>query len=151
MSLELVPISFADACRFVAEHHRHHAPPRGAKFSVGVAADGVLVGVAIVGRPVSRVLAADEISTLEVTRSATDGTRNANSILYGAAWRAASALGYRRLVTYTQEGEGGASLRAAGFLLIAERPPRKGWSTPSRPRENQGTDGVARMLWERSA
>lgn len=147
--LEVVPVSFADASAFVAAHHRHHEPPVGHKFSVGVAAAGELVGVAIVGRPVSRVIAA-EGGVLEVIRSATDGTRHVNSMLYGAAWRAAKALGYHRLITYTQEGESGASLRAAGFRVIAERPPRRGWDTPSRPREGRGVDGVARTLWERT-
>lgn len=148
--LELVPVSFADACAFVSAHHRHHTAPVGCKFCVGVARDGVLVGVAIVGRPVSRVLAADERSTLEVTRTATDGSPNANSMLYGAAWRAARALGYERLVTYTQEGETGASLKASGFRVVGERRPRQGWNTPSRPREAHGADQVARTLWEAS-
>lgn len=145
--LSLVPVSFAVACQFVAAHHRHHQPPVGHKFSIGVARASELVGVAIVGRPVSRVIAA-EGTTLEVLRTATDGSRNANSMLYGAAWRATKALGYSRLITYTQEGETGASLRAAGFRVIAERPARGGWDTPSRPREVRGTEGVARTLWE---
>lgn len=88
--------------------------------------------MAIVGRPVARHL--DDGATLEVTRTASDGTRHASSLLYGAAWRAAKALGYRRLVTYTQDGESGASLRGAGWRVIASRPPRAGWHTPSRPR-----------------
>lgn len=147
MSLRLVPVSFADAAAFVTEHHRHHDRPVGHKFSVGVAHGGQLVGVAIVGRPVSRVLAA-EGHTLEVIRTATDGTRNANSMLYGAARRAAFAMGYDRLITYTQDGESGASLRASGFRVLAERPPRPGWDTPSRPRTAKGTESVARTLWE---
>lgn len=147
MSLRIVPVSFADACAFVAEHHRHHEPPRGHKFSIGVASGEQLVGVAIVGRPVSRVIDA-EGTTLEVIRTATDGTRNANSKLYGAARAAAFALGYDRLITYTQEGESGASLRAAGYRVIASRPARSGWHTPSRAREPRGTEGVQRMLWE---
>jgi hypothetical protein len=147
MSLRIVPVSFADACAFVAEHHRHHQPPVGHKFSIGVADGAQLVGVAIVGRPVSRVIAA-EGGTLEVIRSATDGTRNANSMLYGACRRAAFALGYDRLITYTQDGESGASLRAAGYRVIASRPARKGWDTPSRPRDRKGTENVARTLWE---
>jgi hypothetical protein len=145
--LEIVPVSFADACRFVAQHHRHHKPPVGHKFSLGVAKAGVLVGVAIVGRPVSRVIQA-EGDALEVTRSATDGTPNANSALYGAAWRATKALGYSRLITYTQDGESGSSLRAAGYRTVGSRPARKGWDAPSRPREGNGTDNIARTLWE---
>jgi hypothetical protein len=149
MSLRIVPVSFADACAFVAAHHRHHQPPVGHKFSIGVAREGQLVGVAIVGRPSSRVIQA-EGGVLEVLRTATDGTYNANSMLYGSAWRAAKALGYDRLITYTQEGETGASLRAAGFVVLAQRPARAGWDTPSRPREARGTEGVARTLWEAS-
>lgn len=148
MSLDLVPVSFADACEFVASWHRHHEPPVGHKFSLGVARDQVLVGVAIVGRPVARGF--DDGRTLEVTRCATDGTPNSGSMLYAAAWRAASALGYRRLVTYTQQGESGASLRAAGWRVVAERPPRPGWNMPSRPRPLKGTESVQRYLWEAS-
>lgn len=167
MSLRVVPVTFADACAFVAAHHRHHQPPVGHKFSLGVAAGDVLVGVAMVGRPVARHY--DDGLTLEVNRTATDGTKNANSMLYGAAWRAAKALGYRRLVTYTigpcpehegsfvaecercQHSESGASLRAAGWRIVAQLAPRKGWWTPSRPRDDRGTDGVQRTLWEASA
>jgi hypothetical protein len=146
LSLRLVPVSFADAKQFIVDWHRHHRPPPGHKFSVGVATEeDVLVGVAVAGRPVAR--AYDDGLTLEVTRSATDGHRNANSMLYGAIARAAFALGYRRVVTYTQDGESGASLRAAGWRVIAQRPPRKGWDTPSRRRENKNA-GIARTLWE---
>ena len=119
----------------------------GAKFCVGAADDGdVLRAVAIVGRPVARHF--DDGHTLEVNRVATDGTRNANSFLYGACARAAFALGYRRLITYTQAEEGGASLRAAGWKVIAERPARNGWSAPSRPRDNSGYRSTQRQLWE---
>jgi hypothetical protein len=147
MTLHIVPVSFKTACEFVAAHHRHHDAPRGHKFSLGVADDDLLVGVAVVGRPVSRVIAADGV-TLEVIRTATDGTQNANSMLYGAAWRATKALGFDRLITYTQEGESGSSLRAAGFRVVGERRARGGWSVPSRPRVSKGTEGVARTLWE---
>lgn len=139
-------MTFAEACAFVTMWHRHHVPPRGHKFSIGIARENVLVGVAIVGRPVARGY--DDGRTLEVARTATDGTPNANSKLYGAAWQAARALGYRRLVTYTQAGESGASLRGAGWRVVASRPPRAGWTTPSRPREDRGVDGMARTLWE---
>jgi hypothetical protein len=147
MSLRIVPVTWQDAAAFTEMWHRHHKPPRGHKFSIGVADDmDILRGVAIIGRPVAR-LSQDGL-TLEVTRSATDGTRNANSMLYGAAWRATRALGYRRLITYTQAGETGASLRAAGYRVVAERRPRPGWNMPSRPRQLTGTEGIARTLWE---
>lgn len=147
--LRIVPVRFRDACGFVSMWHRHHAPPVGCKFCIGVADDAdVLRGVAIVGRPVARLL--DNGLTLEVTRTATDGTANVNSMLYSAAWRAAKALGYRRLITYTQQGETGASVRASGYRVIAERPATPGWDRPSRPRTPTGTEGIPRTLWEAS-
>lgn len=147
MSLHLVPVTFNDACGFVAMWHRHHTRPVGHRYSIGLADDAcVLRGVAVVGRPVARSF--DDGMTLEVTRLATDGTANAGSMLYAACWRAASAMGYRRLVTYTQAGEGGGSLRAAGYRVVAQRPARSGWSCPSRPREDRGVDGIPRTLWE---
>lgn len=111
--LNLTTVTLADANAFVALKHRHHKPVRGHKFSIGCMAGGVLVGVAIVGRPVSRHL--DNGLTLEVTRLCTDGTKNACSFLYGAAWRAAKALGYERIITYTLATENGASLKGAGW------------------------------------
>lgn len=147
--LHTVPVSFRDACSFVIAWHRHHAPPVGHKFSLGVATeDGVLRGVAIIGRPVARFL--DDGRTLEVNRTATDGTPNANSKLYGEAWNATKAIGYTRLITYTQAGEPGTSLRAAGWHVIAERPSHPGWDRPSRPRIPKGTENVQRTLWEAS-
>ena len=146
--LVVVPVSFRQAKEFVAEWHRHHKPPVGHKFSVGVAnEDGVLVGVAMVGRPVARHF--DDGLTLEVNRTATDGSKNANSLLYGAAWRAAKALGYCRLITYTQEGESGVSLRASGWKEIARRSAHNGWDRPSRKRnDDDNTVGKQRVLWE---
>jgi hypothetical protein len=149
VTLELCPVSFREACAFIDAHHRHHTPPRGMKFAIGVAAGDALVGVITVGRPVARHY--DDGLTLEVNRSCTDGYPNANSMLYAAAWRAAKALGYRRLITYTLASEAGSSLRAAGWTLVGERKPRKGWSAPSMWRADKSTKhGVQRMLWEAS-
>jgi len=148
MRLHLVPVDWKTARGFVRTWHRHHpAPPPGHVFRVGVAAeDGTLVGVAIVGRPVARHR--DDGLTLEVARTVTDGSPNVNSMLYAASVRATFALGYTRLGTYTQAGESGASLRAAGWKVVAERPPHGGWSRPSRPREDHGVDFIPRTLWE---
>ena len=131
MRLSPVPISLAEANAFVAAHHRHHTPVVGHKFSIGCAAKGEIVGVVIIGRPVSRHR--DDGLTLEVTRLCTDGTRNACSFLYGTAARAAFALGYQRIGTYILASENGASLRASGWRLIGERGGGS-WSVPSRPR-----------------
>ncbi len=111
--LTVVPVTLAEANAFVAAHHRHHGPVVGHKFAIGCMADGELVGVAIVGRPVSRYL--DNGLTAEVTRLCTDGTRNACSILYAASARAARAMGFRKIITYTLDTESGTSLRAAGW------------------------------------
>ena len=147
MSLRLVPIEWEDAVAFVRGWHRHNRPPEGHKFSIGVADDtDTLVGVATVGRPVAPGL--QDGLTLEVTRVCTDGYRNANSMLYAAAWRAAKAMGYRRMVTYTQEGESGESLLGAGWKVVAELKPRKGWDTPSRPRGNELYLSLPRKRWE---
>src|SRR5690606_17415281 len=124
-------MTISDAREFIAQHHRHHAPPVSALFAVGVADGETIRGVAVVGRPVAR--GNQDGWTAEVTRVATDGARNACSVLYGACWRAARALGYRRLITYTLESEGGASLRAAGWKVVGEVRGRS-WSCKSRPR-----------------
>lgn len=142
--MTLIPVPLPEANAFVEKWHRHHKPVVGHKFSLGAVKDGKLVGVAIVGRPVSRMR--DNKLTLEVTRLCTDGTRNACSFLYGAAARATFALGFIRLGTYTLPSEGGASLRAAGWKLIGERGGGS-WSCPSRPREDKHPTEL-KLLWE---
>lgn len=143
-------MTFRQACAFVADLHRHNKPPRGHKFSVGLFDSARMVGVAMAGRPVARAF--DDGLTLEINRTCTDGTRNANSMLYGACWRAAKAMGYRRAITYTQADECGASLRAAGFVKVKDLPARPSWADESVKlkalRDPIGNGGVARVLWE---
>ena len=116
--LEIVPMTLREANAYVEQNHRHHGPVAGHKYSIGLSDGEKIVGVAIVGRPVSRHL--DDGWTLEVNRLCTDGTKNACSMLYAAAWRAARAMGYKRLVTYILESENGASLRAAGWKCVGQ-------------------------------
>lgn len=146
MPLELLPCSLAEANAFVQLHHRHHRPVIGHKFSLAAVQDGQVVGVAIVGRPVSRLR--DDGQTLEVTRLCTNGSRNACSFLYGAAARAAFALGYRRIGTYTLPDEGGASLRAVGWQLVGSRGGGS-WSREVRLREDLHPL-QPKLLWERT-
>ena len=131
MTLRIVPITLGEANEFVRVNHRHNRPVPGCKFCLAVADAGKVVGVAIVGRPIARHL--DDGWTLEVNRTCTDGTRNANSMLYGAAWRVAKNLGYIKLITYSLAEEGGASLRGAGWLCIGQAG-GGGWNRNSRPR-----------------
>lgn len=145
MSLVTVPLTLSEANVFVAEHHRHHQPVVGHKFTIGAAEDGEIVGVCIVGRPVAR--GRDDGWTLEVTRLCTDGTRNACSLLYGAAARATFALGYKRIGTYILASEEGTSLKAAGWKCIAEVTGRS-WNCESRPRvDKHPTQG--KLLFQR--
>lgn len=130
-TLEIVPVTQCEANAFVSAHHRHHGPVRGDVFRVAASDGTQIVGVAIVGRPVARRL--QDGWTLEVTRLCTLGGSNVCSFLYAAAWRAARALGWKRLITYTLPSEGGASLRAAGWKLIGEAGGGS-WSRKQRPR-----------------
>lgn len=149
--LTIVPTIRDEAFAFITRHHRHHPSPTGYLWATAVADEsGTIVGVATVGRPSAHAL--QDGWTCEVTRSCTDGTPNANSALYGAAWRAARALGYRRMITYTQTGESGASLRAAGWLDAARLRPRAGWDVPGRRRrDDQHPTHVGRVRWEITA
>jgi len=129
--IKLIPIFQDEAKAFVQQHHRHHKAPIGSIFQIGASVDNKVVGVVIVGRPVARKL--QDGYTAEVTRLCTDGTKNVCSKLYAAAWRAAKAMGYRRLITYILESERGTSLRAAGWKEIG-RAGGLSWNVPSRPR-----------------
>ncbi len=152
--LDLQPIDQDEAFIFIAQFHRHHLPPTGWKFGVAVNGPGfapgcsdqrAIVGVMTVGRPVSRML--DDGWCLEVTRCCVfPAYHNANSILYGAAWRAAKALGYKRLITYTLKSEGGASLIAAGWKCLGDAG-GKSWHRESRPRIDKAPIEQKR-IWE---
>jgi hypothetical protein len=122
--LEIVPITQSAAKAFVKQHHRHHKPPVGSVFQIACANNGHICGVAIVGRPVARGL--QDGVTLEVTRLCTDGSKNACSKLYAAAWRVA-------LVTYILDTEKGTSLIASGWRCVGKTQGGS-WDCPSRPR-----------------
>ena len=113
MTLVVVPLELSEANTLVSMMHRHHAPCVGHRFSIGCVKDGKLVGAAIVGRPVARLINHREVC--EVSRLVTDGTKNACSILYAAAALAAAALGYMKIQTYILDTEIGTSLVASGW------------------------------------
>lgn len=147
MKLVIVPMTLDEANLFVERHHRHSVPTVGHKFSIGCALGEQIVGVGIVGRPVARAL--DDGWCLEALRVCTDGTKNATSKLYAACWRAARAMGYRKVVTYNLPSESGSALRAAGYRVVGEVTARS-WDTPSRPRVDKD-ERQARLRWEVAA
>ena len=144
--LRVVPCTIRDACAFVTQHHRHHNAPNGGLWAVAVASGDEIVGVAIVAQPVARMLM--DGWTAEVTRLAVrEGHPGACSMLYAACRRAALALGWRKLITYTLPEEGGASLRGAGWRVVAERTGGGTWSREKRPRVDTHTM-QQKMRWE---
>jgi len=144
----LKPITLRQAAAFIEENHRHCGAPRGWKFGIALHDDrDELVGVVIVGRPVARLLA--DGLTAEIVRCCVrEGVENGCSRLYGAARRAALAMGYRRIVTYTLASEPGASLRAAGFAEAA-RVKAESWDRANRRRE--AGDCLPKIRWEIAA
>ena len=144
-NIEVVPVTQKEAKSFVAKHHRHLKPSLGSVFCLAIADKAKRVrGVVMVGRPVARFL--DDGWTLEVNRCCTDGVRNGCSALYAAAWRAAKALGWRRLITYTLPSEGGSSLLGAGWKLVGQRGGGE-WNRTARPRVDDHPQ-VQKLMWE---
>lgn len=142
--LQLQPITLKEARAYVTRNHRHHGAPQGGLFAVAVNDGEQVCGVAIIGRPVARMLS--DGYTAEVTRLCTNGAPNACSILYAASWRACRALGYRRLITYTLRSESGTSLRASGWREIGVAGGGS-WSRTDRPRvDTHPTE--QKTLWE---
>jgi len=144
--MKVIPLNLSAANDFVSRYHRHSAPVRGHRYSLGLSSDGNLVAVVIVGRPVARHL--DDGTTAEVTRLCTlpEAPRNACSKLYSAAQRVWFAMGGQRLVTYTLQSESGESLRGAGWRLDGEAGGRF-WSTPSRPRVKHPSQKSLKLRW----
>lgn len=143
---EIVPLKQRDARAFIDQNHRHNKGPRGDIIRVGVEHYGQLVGVATAGRPIARML--DDGRTLEVTRCcALEGHRNACSQMYAALRRAAKALGWRRMFTYTLASESGASLKASGWQRDCAVKPAAGWARTGRDRATLFTDKTDKVRW----
>ena len=132
---EITPITLREARLFVDRYHRHHKAPQGGLFAIGLSTGTDVIGVVIIGRPVSRHM--DDGYTAEVTRLCVlEGNRNACSTLYSASWRAARGMGYRKLITYTLNTEPGTSLTARGWDIVAETGGGS-WSREFRPRVDE--------------
>ena len=148
-ALEVVPVTLTEARVWVDRVHRHHKAPQGGLFAIAVALDAEVVGVAIIGRPVSRHM--DNGWTVEVTRVAViEGIRNACSKLYAAAWRTARGMGYKKAITYTLKEEPGTSVKAAGWKCVGETKDGDSWDRLLRPRIDKHPL-QAKLKWEIAA
>ena len=152
MALELLPVNLSEANDYVTSFHRHNNAVRGAKFAVGATDGDGLVGVAIVGRPLARML--QDGYTAEVARVCTtdQSPKNVCSMLYAACWRAWKAMGGNRLVTYTLVEEDGASVKAAGWRVVGETKARQqgkgAWTCANRARAWNPLYGQLKLRWE---
>lgn len=150
--LWVVPASVEKANEYVANFHRQHHPAPRAKFAIAcIDSTGLVHGVALVGNPLAR--AYDDGVSAEVLRCCTDGTPNAPSILYAAAWKACRGMGVRSLYTYTlgeQFAETGGSLRAVGWRAT-EGAGGAPWNHATRSTKT-GVDrmppGIKKVRWE---
>lgn len=131
IKMDLIPIFQKEAFEFIDKIHRHNKKPQGSVVQIGLTNGNQLIGVVILGRPINKTL--QDGYTLEITRLATDGTKNACSKLYAAAWRAAKAIGYRKVITYILNTQPGTSLKASGWTLIGQRGGGT-WNRPNRQR-----------------
>lgn len=148
------PVSLREANDFVQNFHRHNGRTArdGGKFAIGAELKGELVGVAIVGNPLSATYMngwTAEVLRLCVSPNA---PKNCCSMLYGACWRAWRAMGGRKLITYTLKSESGASLRGAGWKIVGEtKPVKDGWRKDdhlNNRREWQPVMGQQKLRWE---
>lgn len=144
--MQVVPISLKDANAYVEQLHRHHQPVVRDKWRIAVAdRNGKIVGIAQVGRPISRML--DDGQTLEVLRCCTDGTHNACSFLYSHCAKIAKCFGYKKIITYILETENGTSLKASGWVCDDSSCGGGSWSRPSRTRETIKAPVCKKQRW----
>jgi hypothetical protein len=138
----------------VAVYHRHskRTARNGGKFAIAIANGSQVIGVAIVGNPLSATYMNGV--TAEVLRTCVlpDPPKNCNSLLYGTCRRIWFEMGGHKILTYTLTHESGASLRGAGWTLAAEI---KGHNTTTwgksdhlTSRKQQDIIGETKYRWE---
>ena len=148
MKLRPVPIVLREANDFVEQYHRHNKRTQGGRFAIGATTGESLVGVAIVGRPIARLL--DDGYTVEVTRCCVldESPKGTCSFLYGRCWRIWQQMGGTRMVTYTLQTESGSSLKGAGWKIVGENVIGGGWNREGRERNWQPIYGQLKFRWE---
>jgi hypothetical protein len=151
MKLRPIPMTLREANDFVSAYHRHsnRTARDGGKFAIGVTDGSTTWGVAIVGRPLARMM--NDGWTAEVLRTcvAPGAPKGSCSFLYGRCWRIWQQMGGLRMITYTLATEPGSSLKGAGWRCAGESKPHlKGWSTHDRQRQWNPIYGQLKLRWE---
>lgn len=144
--MEFTPITLKCANEFIAAHHRHNKPVQGHKYSLGIMQDGKLIGVAVAGRPVSRML--DNGKNLEILRVCVlEGYPNACSKLYARMKAIGQLFGYQKIFTYTLPREAQSSLKAIGAVQTGTVSAHE-WSREGRQRQSQPIFAEAKIRWQ---
>ncbi len=147
--MKIVPLILREANDFVEQWHRHSARTSndGGKFAIGLEHDGQLVGVAIVGRPIARLL--HEEGAAELLRLCTSpaAPKGAGSKLYARARRIWQLMGGTKFHTYTWADESGASMRGAGLKTPAAVVEGEQWDREARPRKRRAVYDERKVRW----
>jgi hypothetical protein len=144
--MNFVPITLKDANEFVTKFHRHNKKVVGHKFSIGLEKDGKLIGVAIAGRPVARLL--DNGKNIEILRVCVlEGNKGACSKMYAQMKRICQLMGYKKIFTYTLHTESQSSLKAIGAIPEATNVGGRSWSSSKRKREVQAVFFENKIRW----
>lgn len=151
-TLRIVPITLKPANNFVEKWHRHSARTNndGGKFAIGLEHEGELVGVAIVGRPTSRMIQhGDQEFPGELLRLCTSpaAPKGSGSKLYARARRIWQLMGGSHFHTYTLEKESGASMRGAGVAAPVHKVAREQWDRANRPRAQREIYEEPKVRW----
>lgn len=145
MRYKIIPIDFKTANTFVNQFHRHNKKVSRYKFCIGLEEEGELIGVAIAGRPIARLL--NNGKTLEILRVCVKENKpNASSMLYGRARRIAEMMGYEKIITYTLQRESQSSMKAIGARLEKKVLPQE-WDRPNRRRLSQKVYREPKFRW----
>lgn len=144
--LRIAPCTVKAASRFVREWHRHLPEIQGGLFAAACeTASGEVVAVGIAGNPPR---AWQGTGRLVISRVAASAGGNACGMLYGALSRAADALGYREVWTYTLPHESGKTLKGSGFFDTGLTGGGE-WDCPSR-RRSAAKHPEPKRRWVRS-
>lgn len=147
--MRVVPLTLRQANDFVEKWHRHSSRTSndGGKYAIGLEHDGDVVGVAIVGRPIARLLQKDGAAELLRLCISPSAPRCAGSKLYARARRIWQLMGGTTLHTYTLQRESGASLRGAGLKVPAAEIDGAQWTRKTRERRVKAIHDEPKFRW----